>query len=100
MSVGPALSQAQGAALADTQRRDAAFRAGSLIWIRGSNPKRKELPVPNKKDRAERRERQDREFQENQRELRTSIAETEPLVGEADVMIRRHRDECDAAEGK
>jgi hypothetical protein len=29
--------------------------------------------------------------------LRHSIAESERLVGEADAMIRRHRDECDAA---
>lgn len=51
--------------------------------------------IPSKEERAARRQRQAQEFEANQRELRDSIAESERLVGEADKMIRRHRDECD-----
>ncbi len=49
-----------------------------------------------KEERAARRKRQTQEFESNQKDLRHSIAESERLVGEADAMIRRHRDECDA----
>ena len=44
------------------------------------------------------RDRQSRELEDNQQELRTSIAASKRLVDEADKMIRRHRDECDNAE--
>lgn len=67
--------------------------AGCSWWSR------KELSIPSQKDRLERRNRQSQELEENQRELRTSIAESKRLVKEADAMIRRHRKECDAAEG-
>jgi hypothetical protein len=50
------------------------------------------------KDRSARRERHTREFEANQQDLRTCIAQSKQLVDEADAMIRRHRDECDAAE--
>jgi hypothetical protein len=45
-----------------------------------------------------RRERQAQEMEANQSELRTSIAASKRLVDEADAMIRRHREECAAAE--
>jgi hypothetical protein len=45
-----------------------------------------------------RRERQAQEMEANQSELRTSIATSKRLVDEADAMIRRHRDECAAAD--
>lgn len=61
---------------------------------------RKEFPIPTKAERAERRQRQARELEANQQELRDSIAESERLVGEAEVMINRHRKECDTADGK
>jgi hypothetical protein len=57
-----------------------------------------EFPIPNKDDRSSRRDRQSRELERNQQELRTSIAASKKLVDEAEAMIRRHRDECDAAE--
>jgi hypothetical protein len=58
------------------------------------------LTISTRDERAARRQRQTREFEHNQQELRHSIAESERLVGEADAMIRRHRDECDSADGK
>jgi hypothetical protein len=54
--------------------------------------------IPDKERRSQRRERQSRELEKNQQELRTSIAESKRLVDEADAMIRRHRDECEAGE--
>ena len=57
------------------------------------------FPIATKEQRAATRKRQTDEFESNQKDLRHSIAESERLVGEADAMIRRHRDECDA-EGK
>jgi hypothetical protein len=60
------------------------------------NPK--EFRIPDPDSRAARRERQTREFEKNQTDLRASIAQSKRLVDEADKMIRRHRDECDAAE--
>ena len=60
----------------------------------------KEFPIPEKKDRIARRERQAQELEANQSELRNSIAASKRLVDEANKMIRRHRDECDAAESK
>ena len=41
----------------------------------------------------QRRERQSRELEQNQRELRASIAESKRLTDEAEVMIQRHRKE-------
>ncbi len=46
-----------------------------------------------KKERAERRERHAREVEESQQALRTSISETERLVGESEKMLLRHRKE-------
>ncbi len=60
------------------------------------NPK--EFAIPDKDSRASRRERQSSELEKNQTDLRASIAESKRLVDEADAMIRRHRDECEAAE--
>ena len=54
--------------------------------------------ISEKEARSARRDRQTREAEENQRQLRVSIATSERLVGEAEAMIRRHRDECDEAE--
>ena len=44
------------------------------------------------------RERQAQELEANQDELRDSIAVSKRLADEADVMIRRHRDECNSAD--
>lgn len=54
--------------------------------------------MPDKQSRRARRERQTREIEENQQELRASIATSKRLADEADAMIKRHRDECDEAE--
>ena len=54
--------------------------------------------MPDKKSRAARRERQSREIEENQQQLRASIAASKRLADEADAMINRHRAECEAAE--
>ena len=51
--------------------------------------------MPRREDRAKRRERQAREVEASQAQLRENIAETERLVGESDVMLRRHRQECE-----
>ena len=51
--------------------------------------------MPDKKMKAIRREQQAREIAENQSALRSSIAETERLVDEADEILRRHRQERD-----
>lgn len=56
--------------------------------------------IPDRKERAGRRERQARELEGNQQQLRDSIATSKRLVDEANIMIQRHRDECEAAEGK
>lgn len=61
---------------------------------------RKEFQITSKESRLARRDRQTREFESNQKGLRESIAESNRLVDEANVMIQRHRDECDGAEGK
>lgn len=61
---------------------------------------RKEFQITIKESRSARRERQTREFESNQKGLRKSIAESNRLVDEANVMIKRHRDECDGADGK
>lgn len=55
--------------------------------------------IPDKQNRQARRERQARELENNQQALRESIAESKRLADEADAMIRRHREECDAAGG-
>ena len=60
--------------------------------------RRKEFFIPDKKDRAARRGRQARELEDNQQELRVSIATSKRLVDEADAMIRRHRKECESAD--
>ncbi len=54
--------------------------------------------ISDKQARIARRDRQANEAEENQRQLRASIATSERLVGEAEAMIKRHRDECEAAE--
>jgi hypothetical protein len=46
--------------------------------------------------RLKRREQQAAEIEANQADLRTSIAESQRLVGEADNILRRHRQECEA----
>jgi len=53
----------------------------------------KEFPIPDDEKGASRRDRRTREHEDCQRVLRTSIAETERLVDEAERLIRRHRDE-------
>jgi hypothetical protein len=60
----------------------------------------KEFPINDKQGRIARRERQALELEANQVELRTSIAMSKRLADEADAMIRRHRQECAAADGK
>ena len=52
-------------------------------------------PMPDRKARAERRAQHAAEVKASQAKLRASIAETERLVGESDMMLRRHRKECD-----
>jgi hypothetical protein len=51
-----------------------------------------------KKERAELRERQAREVEASQKALRESISETQRLVDESDLMLRRHRGECEKHE--
>ena len=51
--------------------------------------------MADREKRAERREQQSDEIEASQEALRTSIAETERLVGESDEMLRRHRRECE-----
>ncbi len=63
-------------------------------------PRKKEFPIQQMKDRSARRDRQARELEQNQNDLRASIAESKRLVDEAEEMIRRHRDECEAADGR
>ncbi len=60
-------------------------------WLRSGS-------MATSKDRAERRARQSAEVEASQRDLRTSIAETERLVDESDKMLKRHRDECQKGE--
>jgi hypothetical protein len=50
------------------------------------------------KSRAARRAQHTAEVEASQANLRTSIAETERLVGESDEMLRRHRNECEPYE--
>src|SRR5688500_8424042 len=50
-------------------------------------------------ERAERRERHTSEVEASQSDLRDSVAETDRLVDASDEMLRRHRKECDEAEG-
>lgn len=49
--------------------------------------------MTDKEKRAERREQQSREVEASQKAMRESIAETDRLVGESEVMLRRHREE-------
>lgn len=73
------------------------FEAGSIA--RGARWSRERIFLISDKDaRIARRDRQAKEAEENQRQLRISIANSQRLVGEADAMIKRHRDECDEAE--
>ena len=58
----------------------------------------RKIAIPDQKARTARRNRQAKEVEENQRQLRASIATSQRLVDEADAMIKRHRDECDEAE--
>ncbi|MBV9932564.1 MAG: hypothetical protein JO013_16685 [Alphaproteobacteria bacterium] len=53
--------------------------------------------MPEPETRSERRERQTREVEHSQHELRASIEKTQQLLDQSDAMLRRHRDECDAA---
>ncbi len=48
---------------------------------------------------SKRRERHAIETENSQAKLRASIAETERLVGETDLMLGRHRQECEDQEG-
>lgn len=71
------------------------------MWInrpgRSFSARTKEFPIP--EDRRQRRDRQSSELERNQQDLRVSIAQSKQLVDEADAMIRRHRKECDNADG-
>ena len=49
--------------------------------------------MPDAKRRAARHEQQAREVEDSQAALRKSIAETQRLVDESDVMLERHRRE-------
>jgi len=49
--------------------------------------------MPDAKSRAARREQQAREIEENQAQLRKSIADTQRLVDESEAMLDRHRRE-------
>ncbi len=71
-----------------------------MIRLRMFSSSRRNFIIPPKPGRAARRERHAREIEDNQQKLRTSIDESKRLVNEADAMIRRHRDECEAAEDK
>ena len=51
--------------------------------------------MPDRKTRAERRALQAAEVEASQAKLRSSIAETERLVGESEKMLLRHRKEWD-----
>ena len=53
--------------------------------------------IPDKESPRARRDRQTAEIRDNQKQLRSSIADSKRLVDEADAMIQRHRTECDAA---
>ena len=53
--------------------------------------------MPDKESRKARRDRQSREIEDNQQELRASIAQSKRLADEADAMIKRHRVESDDA---
>ena len=55
--------------------------------------------IGDNENRLARRERQARELEHNQQALRESIAQSKRLADEADAMINRHREECDAAGG-
>ncbi len=70
-----------------------------MVMVR-SEPEPKEFPIPEIEKHRQRRERQSRELEQNQSELRTSIAESKRLVDEADEMIQRHRKECEDGSGK
>lgn len=52
--------------------------------------------MPDAERRAERRRQQAREIEDNQAQLRSSIAETRRLVDESDAILERHRSERDA----
>lgn len=54
--------------------------------------------MPTPEDRAKRRDRHVAEVEASQAKLRSSIAETERLVGESDEMLRRHHKENDDAD--
>jgi hypothetical protein len=56
--------------------------------------------MPTSESRAKRRDRQATEVEASQARLRSSIAETERLVGESEEMLRRHRKESDVADGR
>ena len=67
-----------------------------LLHVDPSTARDGEPPPLLRKKRAERREQQQREVEESQTRLRASIDETERIVGEADKMLERHRQELDA----
>lgn len=56
--------------------------------------------MPDRKKRAERRAQHIAEVEESQARMRTSIAETERLMGESEEMLRRHRKENDDDEAE
>lgn len=55
-------------------------------------------PMPRIEDRAGRRKRHTVEVEASQAALRKSISATKLLVEQSDVMLRRHREECEAGE--
>jgi hypothetical protein len=61
---------------------------------------REEIPIADNEDHVARRDRHSRELEHSQQGPRTSIAESKRLADCAEAMIRRHRDECDRADGK
>lgn len=56
--------------------------------------------MPTSKERADRRKRHAAEVEASQNGLRDSIRETQRLVDESDEMLKRHRKECDEADGE
>ena len=62
-------------------------RAGARLTVMGTS-----------KERTARRNRHAAEVEASQLELRKSISETERLVGESEMMLRRHRDECEESD--
>lgn len=67
-----------------------------VLLVDPSTARDGEPPPLLRKKKPERPEQQQQEAEESQSRLRASIAETERLVGEADKMLERHRQEREA----